>query len=100
MPWTENFDADDFEWPLIADVDVDVLMSTSTRGSGGFQSLIESLQSWVDKDEGTIELDDDDVERIIRYANCYNDGGWEDKLMAIFDSDVWDFEEWHYCDNN
>ena len=84
---------------LYADVDVEELMDTSTNGSGGFQSLISSLQSCVDEDDETIELDADDVEQIIRYANCYGNGGWEDKLAAIFGSDVWDFEEWHYCDN-
>ena len=99
MPWVDDFDEDDFEWPLYADVDVEELMDTSTNGSGGFQSLISSLQSCVDEDDETIELDVDDVEQIIRYANCYGNGGWEDKLAAIFDSDVWDFEEWHYCDN-
>ena len=99
MPWVDDFDEDDFEWPLYADVDVEELMDTSTNGSGGFQSLISSLQSCVDEDDETIELYVYDVEQIIRYANCYGNGGWEDKLAAIFDSDVWDFEEWHYCDN-
>ena len=95
MPWIDDFDEDDFEWPLCVDVDVRELMDTSTEGDGGFQSLIISLQEWCD--DGTIELDEDDIERIIRYANCYGQGGWEDKLAAIFDSDVWDFEEWHEC---
>ena len=31
MPWVDDFDEDDFEWPLYADVDVEELMDTSTN---------------------------------------------------------------------
>ncbi|MBA5248597.1 MAG: N-acetyl-gamma-glutamyl-phosphate reductase [Gammaproteobacteria bacterium] len=54
------------------------------RGSGGFQSLITKLQENFNKDTNKIKLDDNLLEKIERYTNGYNNGGWQKRLNAIF----------------
>ena len=44
------------------------LMQSETTRSGGFQSLIAKLQKNLNKDTGEINLDGEDIERIMRYA--------------------------------
>ena len=100
MPWNRRFDEENYEWPLEASVNVEYLLDLETTGTGGWQSLLESLQTNVDEDEETICLDADDVERIIRYANCYRTGGYQGYLTEIFtDDSVWYFARYHWCDN-
>lgn len=54
-----------------------------SRDDGGFQSLLVSLQDRVDA-AGQLDLTDSDLERIPRYAFDYGNGGWENRLVAIF----------------
>ncbi len=99
MAWSGNFSEDGFNWPLVADVDADYLCNLDPKGIGGWQSLISFLEEGVNEDD-TIELYADDVERILRYAYCYRNGGFQSYLRKIFTgSDVWSFSEFHYCDN-
>lgn len=56
----------------------------STKGNGGWQSLMVTLQTKLDPATGRIELDSDDLERISRYAFDYGNGGWENRLYKIF----------------
>lgn len=56
----------------------------STRADGGFQSCLVKLQGQCDRSSGKIELDAADLERIPRYAFDYENGGWQNRLMAIF----------------
>ena len=56
----------------------------STRSHGGFQSLMVNLQNKLDRSTNELALDDNDLRRIQRYAYCYQSGGWQDRLMAIF----------------
>tara|TARA_B110000914_G_C15389992_1_gene411973 strand:- start:11 stop:310 length:300 start_codon:yes stop_codon:yes gene_type:complete len=99
MPWKKRFYNQELEFPIEVHVDGDELSSANTQGEGGYQSLIKDMQNRVDDEDG-IELDADDIERILRYAYCYGNGGWEGQLSAIFPSDVWDFSEYHYCEAN
>jgi hypothetical protein len=100
MPWNRRFDEENYEWPLEACVNVEYLMDLSINGIGGWQSLLNSLQTNVDEDEEAIYLDADDVEKIIRYANCYRTGGYQGYLTEIFTDDaVWYFARYHWCDN-
>lgn len=55
-----------------------------TKGQGGFQGLLESLQSRTDRATGALSLTDGDLERISRYAFNYGNGGWENQLRSIF----------------
>ena len=55
-----------------------------TADDGGFQSLLVKLQGQLDPDTCVLLLDDDDLERIPRYAYDYGQGGWEDSLERIF----------------
>jgi hypothetical protein len=55
-----------------------------TAGDGGYQSLLVSLQGKVNRANGQITLTLQDRERIRRYAFDYGNGGWEDRLVAIF----------------
>jgi hypothetical protein len=56
----------------------------STRGKGGWQSLIVHLQIKVDRRTGRLSLDSGDLKRIARYAFAYGRGGWEKRLQRIF----------------
>lgn len=57
----------------------------STERDGGFQKLLVDLQRRVTS-ENTLNLTDDDLERIPRYAFDYGNGGWEQRLSTIFES--------------
>jgi hypothetical protein len=56
----------------------------ATRRKGGFQSLLCKLQDQLNNVTFEILVTDTDLERIHRYAFDYGNGGWENKLMAIF----------------
>ena len=56
----------------------------ATRGDGGFQGLMVSLQEKVNRASGALLLTDDDLRRIPMYAFDYRNGGWEDRLIAAF----------------
>lgn len=55
-------------------------------GEGGFQLLIKKLQNQCKRIENgyIITIDNDDKEKISRYAHKYGNGGWEDLLHYIF----------------
>jgi hypothetical protein len=56
----------------------------STKGNGGWQSLIVALQAKLSPTTPELQLDNDDIERISRYAFDYGNGGWENRLQKIF----------------
>ena len=56
----------------------------STASDGGYQSLLIKLQNQLNRDTGAITLYADDLRRIPEYAYCYGQGGWQDRLEAIF----------------
>lgn len=53
-----------------------------TRGDGGFQSLMVTLQGIAEG--STMRLPRDLVPRIQKYAFGYGNGGWENRLVRIF----------------
>jgi hypothetical protein len=55
-----------------------------TRRNGGYQSLLVRLQKNTDRSTGALTLTATDLERIPRYAFDYGNGGWEGRLMGIF----------------
>jgi hypothetical protein len=55
-----------------------------TRTDGGFQSFLVNLGERATNDR-EIELSEADIEKIQRYAFDYGQGGWEDRLKAIFE---------------
>ena len=54
------------------------------REDGGYQGLLVRLQNNTNPDTGALRLTPEDLERIRRYAFDYGNGGWEDRLTAIF----------------
>jgi hypothetical protein len=56
----------------------------ATVDDGGWQGLLISLQTKVDRYTRRVVLDADDLEKIPRYAFDYVNGGWEARLLAIF----------------
>jgi hypothetical protein len=56
----------------------------ATAGDGGFQKLLVRLQRRLDRSSNEIDLTVDDIEKIGRYAFDYGNGGWENRLTAIF----------------
>lgn len=57
---------------------------TETKQDGGFQSLLIKLQTKTDMSTGKLQLTDDDLERIPRYAFDHKNGGWQNRLRSIF----------------
>lgn len=55
-----------------------------TEKEGGFQGLFVKLQRQLDQATNELHLDDDDLERIPRYALRYGRGGWENLFIRIF----------------
>ena len=51
-------------------------------GSGGFQSLLRTLQGGV-SDEKILVLTPELVERIARYVQSYGGGGFQGRLDAV-----------------
>jgi hypothetical protein len=57
----------------------------STGRDGGWQALLVRLQWKLERATGQITLDADDLEQIARYAFDYGNGGWESRLLSIFE---------------
>lgn len=55
-----------------------------TASDGGFQSFLVSLQRKFERNSRRLTLTPKDLERIPRYAFDYGNGGWENRLIAIF----------------
>lgn len=55
-----------------------------TKDSGGFQSLLVSLQEKLNPGSGELTLSPSDLDRIPRYAFDYRNGGWQSRLVKIF----------------
>ena len=51
---------------------------------GGFQNFLVQLQYRIDEDTGELDLDDEDLSKIRRYAFHYKNGGWQTRLKNIF----------------
>lgn len=60
------------------------LQPSSTGSDGGYQSLLVGLQGQINRSTGELRLYASDLERIPRYAFDYGNGGWENRLTAIF----------------
>ncbi len=59
--------------------------SPGTKKEGGFQGFLVSLQERVNESSATLDLTESDLEKIPRYAFDYGNGGWENRLKAIFE---------------
>ena len=57
---------------------------SATEDDGGYQGLLVGLQRKIDRSTGELTLTDQELEQIPRYAFDYGQGGWEDRLQAIF----------------
>jgi hypothetical protein len=55
-----------------------------TAQDGGFQGYMVQLQYRANEDSGELEIGEEDLEKIPRYAFHYKNGGWEDRLKKIF----------------
>jgi hypothetical protein len=67
-----------------AEIEALFIQEPSTKGDGGFQSLLVGLQEKIDKESGKLSLGDSELRRIPQYAFDYHQGGWEDRLKKIF----------------
>jgi hypothetical protein len=55
-----------------------------TEADGGWQGLLVDLQTRVRRSDRRLEISDDDVLKIARYAFDYGKGGWESRLVGVF----------------
>jgi hypothetical protein len=54
-----------------------------TPGTGGFQTLFEDLRKYKLDENNELTLTPDDIERIVRYALDYKEGGFQQRLQVI-----------------
>ena len=69
---------------LKAEVEVLDRQPASSKDKGGWQNLLVTLRERVDRGNHSLVLDRTDIDRIRRYAFSYGNGGWENRLRAIF----------------
>lgn len=67
-----------------AEMDALLHQDPLSEDDGGYQGLLVHLQKNLNRKDRSIELTDDDLERIPRYAFDYKQGGWQDRLVNIF----------------
>ena len=61
-----------------------VLMSRNFSGIvGGFQSFVEKLQNRA-RYRQHLDMEQEDIERLVRYTQFYSRGGYQDMLKKIF----------------
>ncbi len=68
-----------------AEMDLLSQQDPDTADDGGFQGLLVGLQRKCDRPTGELLLSENDVKRIGKYAFEYKNGGWQDRLLAIFE---------------
>lgn len=59
-------------------------LDPSARADGGFQQLIIELSEAADRTHRVVSVSRRQIERIVRYATKYGNGGWERQLRNIF----------------
>ena len=55
-----------------------------TAKDGGFQNFIVSLQKQARRRLLEIKLDENDIDRIRKYASDSSRGGWQKRILSIF----------------
>ncbi len=60
------------------------IQDPDSRGDGGFQSLMVTLQDITDDSTRKMYLPGHLIERLRRYAFDYKNGGWEERIKTIF----------------
>jgi hypothetical protein len=69
---------------LSGDEAKELFHESTTHGTGGWQSLFNSLQRSFDKATGAITLTPEQRARIYHYNRSYGGGGWQDRVKRIF----------------
>ena len=74
------------KWIVLNDDEIALLdkQDPATAKDGGFQGFMVDLQQRLRRGTQELKLTDGDIERIAQYAFDYKQGGWEDRLKAIF----------------
>jgi hypothetical protein len=55
------------------------------QGQGGFKSLLRRLRARLNSQTGALRLTARDLEQIPRYAFDYHNGGFQGRLLGIFE---------------
>jgi hypothetical protein len=58
--------------------------SPNSSNDGGFQSYLVQLGYRVDDISGELDLDNEDINRIGKYATSYGGGGFQSRIFRIF----------------
>jgi hypothetical protein len=69
---------------LPSEIEILCKQDPSSRNDGGFQNYLVQLRKRLNISTGEIDLTEDDLERILRYAFDYGNGGWEGILIGAF----------------
>jgi len=56
----------------------------NTSNDGGFQNYLVQLGYRVDDSSGELELSDEDLSKINKYATQYGPGGFQSRIYKIF----------------
>lgn len=67
-----------------SEIDELLKQDPATEKDGGWQGLIVGFQKRLNKTTGHLTITSTDIEGIQRYAFSYKQGGWQNRLQAIF----------------
>jgi hypothetical protein len=69
---------------LVLNAQEEAALLKSQKGTGGFQSFMRRKQKEYRRGTQELPITTADLDQIPRYAFDYDEGGWEDDLIAIF----------------
>jgi hypothetical protein len=67
-----------------SEFDTVCIQDPDSRGDGGFQSLMVTLQDITNESTFEMLLPENLIPRLRKYAFQFKNGGWEDRIIAIF----------------
>jgi hypothetical protein len=70
---------------IVLNADEFAELKKSLNGTGGFQDFLKQIRQRAAIRGGKLELSQDDIDKIRRYAFEYKDGGYEGRLRRIFE---------------
>ena len=63
-------------------VDELAVLRKPVEGQGGMQSFLRSLKSRI-REDGTLSLSPEEVERVRKYAEDYGEGGFQERFRLV-----------------
>jgi len=66
----------------------DLFNPALTEGRGGFQNIFLMIQKQVNRNNKTVDLNEEQIEKIRKNFARYGNGGWQDCLFYVFKDSI------------